>query len=172
MIRRRYGAMFEELSLANGPYVLIWPCYFLLRRLLMAIIVIIFRKFLWMQIFLCSISIITAIIIIGDQNYFDSRFKRSMEFANECLIMLMLYNMISFSPFVQEIETRFKMGYFCCLVEAAALLANLWLIMLSNVKSIIFKVRIWFAKKHLSKWRDRFLRARAKGMFLRNRRAR
>jgi hypothetical protein len=95
-----------------------------------------------------------------------------MEFANECLIMLMLYNMISFSPFVQEIETRFKMGYFCCLVEAAALLANLWLIMFSNVKSIIFKVRIWFAKKHLSKWRDRFLRARAKGMFLRNRRAR
>ncbi len=66
MIRRRYGAMFEELSLDNGPYVLIWPCYFLLRRLLMAVIVIIFRKFLWMQIFLCSISIITAIIIIGE----------------------------------------------------------------------------------------------------------
>ncbi len=66
IIRRRYGPMFEELSLASGPYVLIWPCYFLLRRLLMAIIVIIFRKFLYMQIFLCSISIITAIIIIGE----------------------------------------------------------------------------------------------------------
>jgi hypothetical protein len=57
--------------------------------------------------------------------------------------------MISFSPFVQEIETKFKVGYFCCLVEAAALLANLWLIMFSNVKSIILKARIWFAKKHL-----------------------
>ena len=66
MIRRRYGAMFEELSLENGPYVLIWPCYFLLRRLLMAIMVIIFQKFLWMQIFLCSMSITTAIIIIGE----------------------------------------------------------------------------------------------------------
>jgi hypothetical protein len=66
IIRRRYGAMFEELSLASGPYVLIWPCYFLLRRLLMAIIVVIFRKFLCVQIFLCSISIITAIIIIGE----------------------------------------------------------------------------------------------------------
>jgi hypothetical protein len=52
-----------------------------------------------------------------------------MEFANECLIMLMLYNMISFSPFVPEIETRFKMGYFCCMVEAAALSVNLWIIM-------------------------------------------
>jgi hypothetical protein len=94
-----------------------------------------------------------------------------MEFANECLIMLVLYNMISFSPFVPDIETRFKMGYFCCIVEAAALSANLWLIMSSNLKSIIFNVRLWFAKKHLSKWRDRFLRARAKGMSLRNRRA-
>jgi len=66
IIKRRYGAMFEELSLDNGPYTLIWPCYFLLRRLLMAIIVVIFRSFFWMQVFLCSMSIITAIIIIGE----------------------------------------------------------------------------------------------------------
>ena len=66
MIESRFGAMFEELSLQKGPYVLIWPCYFLLRRLLMAFIVVIFRNFLWMQIFLCSMSIITAIIIIGE----------------------------------------------------------------------------------------------------------
>jgi hypothetical protein len=79
--------------------------------------------------------------------------------------------MISFSPFVQEIETKFKVGYFCCLVEAAALLANLWLIMFSNVKSMLFKVRICFAKKHLSRSRTRFLRERAKGMFLRQERA-
>jgi hypothetical protein len=66
MIERRFGAMFEELSLEKGPYVLIWPCYFLVRRLLLAIIVVIFKDFLWMQIFLCSMSIITAIIIIGE----------------------------------------------------------------------------------------------------------
>jgi hypothetical protein len=66
MIERRFGAMFEELSLEQGPYVLIWPCYFLVRRLLLAIIVVIFKDFLWMQIFLCSMSIITAIIIIGE----------------------------------------------------------------------------------------------------------
>ena len=66
MIRRRFGAMFEELSLEKGPYVLIWPCYFLLRRMLMAVIVVIFRNFLWMQIFLCSFSITTAMIIIGE----------------------------------------------------------------------------------------------------------
>jgi hypothetical protein len=74
-------------------------------------------------------SILTAIIIIVESNYFDSSFKKSMEFANECLIMLMLYNIISFSPFVPEIDARFKVGYFSCIIETTALLANLWLIM-------------------------------------------
>ena len=172
IIERRFGAMFGELSLDNGPYVLIWPLYFMLRRLLMALIVVIFRNFLWMQIFLCAMTIVTAVIIIGESNYFESNSKRTMEFANECLVMLMLYNMISFSPFVPEIETRFNMGYICCLLEAAALAVNLWLILLSNVKGVIYEARLWFAKRHMSRWRIRFLRARAKGMVLRSRRAR
>ena len=94
-----------------------------------------------------------------------------MEFANECLILLMLYNMISFSPFVPDINTRFNMGYFCCIVEAAALFANLWLIMSSNIKSVILKARVFFAKRHLTKSRDRFLRPRAIGKLLRRERA-
>lgn len=99
--------MFEELSFNKGPGVLIYPFYFMFRRLLMAIIVVVFNNFLWMQIFLKVMSIITAVIIIGEAEYFESPFKRRMELANEILVMFMLYNMISFSPFVPEIETRF-----------------------------------------------------------------
>jgi hypothetical protein len=94
-----------------------------------------------------------------------------MEFANECLILLMLYNMISFSPFVPDINTRFNMGYFCCIVEAAALFANLWLIMSSNIKSVIYKAKLFFAKRHLSKDRERLLKPRAIGKLLRSKRA-
>jgi hypothetical protein len=52
-------------------------------------------------------TILTSIIIIGESNFFETDFKKSMEFANECLIMLMLYNMIIFSPFVPDVESRF-----------------------------------------------------------------
>ena len=87
--------------------MLIQPFYFMFRRLLMAVIVVVFRNFLWMQIFLKAMSIVAAVIIIGEADYFEFPFKRRMEFTNEILVMLMLYNMISFSPFVPEIETRF-----------------------------------------------------------------
>ena len=95
--------MFEELSMEKGPKVLIYPCYFMFRRLLLAIIVVIFKEFLWMQIFLNAMSIIIAVVILGEADYFETRFKRTMEFTNEVLVMFMLYNMISFSPLVPEI---------------------------------------------------------------------
>lgn len=162
--------MFEELSFNKGPGVLIHPFYFMFRRLLMAVIVVVFRNFLWMQIFLKAMSIITAVIIIGEADYFETPFKRTVELANETLVMFMLYNIISFSPFVPDIETRFIMGYFCCIVEALALAINLWLIMSSSIRGAILKVKIFFAKKHLSKWRLCHLRERAKGRVLRRRR--
>ena len=154
----------------HGPKVLIHPFYFMLRRLMMAIIVVIFRDFLWMQLFIKAMSIVAAVIIIGEADYFETQFKRRMEFANEILVMLMLYNMFSFSPFVPEIETRFKMGYFCCVVEAIALAGNLWLILSSSIKVMILKIRVWFAKRHKAKWRPQHLRKRAKGRVLRRRR--
>ncbi len=129
----------------------------------MALIVVIFRNFLWMQIFLSAMSIITAVIMIGEADFFETKLKQNMEFANEVLIMFMLYSMISFSPFVPDIETRFKMGYFCCFVEAFSLAVNMWLIMRSSARSLILRVRIWFAKKDLSLMQVKCLRARAKG---------
>jgi hypothetical protein len=55
-------------------------------------------------------------------------------------------------------------------VEALALVVNLWLIMSNSIRGVIMKVRIFFAKRHLSKWRMLHLRERAKGRVLRKRR--
>ena len=150
--------------------MLIHPFYFMLRRLLMALIVVIFRNFLWMQLFLKAMSIVAAVILIGEADYFKTPFKRKMEFANETLVVFMLYNMFCFSPFVPDIESRFAMGYFCCVVEALALAVNIWLIMGSSIRGMIAKIKIWFAKRHKAKWRPKHLRSRAKGRVLRKRR--
>ena len=172
IIKRRFSAFFEETSMDKDLSFLTYACYFMLRRLLMAIIVVVLRKFLWMQIFLKAMSIVTAVIIIGEANYFETKFKQRLEFANETLAMLMLYNMICFSPFVLNVEARFKMGYFCCVVEALALAFNLFLMMSESLSSIILKMRVWFAKRKLPIERSEHLRERAKGRFLRRERNR
>jgi hypothetical protein len=64
-IKQRYSAFLDEISLDHGPKVLILPFYFMLRRLMMALIIVIFRNFLWMQLFLKAMSIVTAVILIG-----------------------------------------------------------------------------------------------------------
>jgi hypothetical protein len=62
--------MFEDLSIEKGPKVLILPGYFMLRRLILAVIVVVFKEFFWMQIFLKSMSITIALIILGEAKYF------------------------------------------------------------------------------------------------------
>ena len=103
IIKLRFSALLEGISLDKDLKFLIYPCYFMLRRFFMAIVLVVFRKFLWMQIFFKAMSIVTAIILIGEANYFETPFRRKLEFANEILIMFILYNMICFSPFVPEI---------------------------------------------------------------------
>jgi hypothetical protein len=82
-------------------------------------------------------SVMIAVILIGEANYFETPLKQRLELANEILIMLILYNMICFSPFVSDAESRFKMGYFCCVVEVLALILNIMLIMSESLGAII-----------------------------------
>jgi hypothetical protein len=172
IIKQRFGAFLEEISFDKDLSFLTYPCYFMLRRFFMAVMLVVFQKFLSMQIFLKAMSVVTALILIGEANYFETPFKQQKEFSNEILLMIMLYNMICFSPFVPDIEARFRMGFFCCVVEALALALSILFIIRESLKSIILKLRIWFAKSEKRKLRIKYLRARAKGNVMRRRRNR
>ncbi len=103
LIEKRFGAVFEDLAIEKGPKLLILPSYFMFRRLILSVIVVVFKEFLWMQIFLKAMSIIAAVIILGENKYFKTSFKRKIELTNEILVMFMLYNMICFSSFVPDL---------------------------------------------------------------------
>jgi hypothetical protein len=49
----------------KGPIVIIHPIYFLLRRFLMAVLVVYLRESLITQIFVKAMSIIVAVNLIG-----------------------------------------------------------------------------------------------------------
>lgn len=95
---------------------MIYNNYFLFRRLLMAVCVVFFRSMLFSQIMVKAFSTVASVIIIGQIDVFETRFKRNMEFINEMMIMLILYNVICFSSFVPDPIAKYKMGYFCCLI--------------------------------------------------------
>jgi biopolymer transport protein ExbB/TolQ len=68
--------------------------------------------------------------------------------------MMTLYNMLCFSPFVPDLEAKQKMGYFCCLVVASHLLLNLYLILSTSVYGFKVSLKLWLARRKLSRQRS------------------
>ena len=75
----KFSGLFEDLDMEKGPIILIHPIYFMLRRFIMALIVVVFRNILIWQIFLKTFTVVTAVIINGWVNGFESPEKRRSE---------------------------------------------------------------------------------------------
>ena len=63
------------------------------------------RVLIW-QLFLMAAQIIIQVIIIGGK-VFESRHKARMEYFNETILMLTMYTILCYSPFVLSQETKF-----------------------------------------------------------------
>ena len=98
-MRKKYGALYEELDLRAGKKILYVPGFFLLRRMMLAIAICLVGKVLIWQIFLMAVQIITQVYIIGGQ-VFESRHKARVEYFNECILMLTMYTILCYSPFI------------------------------------------------------------------------
>lgn len=68
---------------------------------------------------------------------------------NEILIMVVMYHLLIFTPFVPDIETQFLMGYVVCCAVGAHLLINIGIMIKMGSADIIKKFKIWFQKRSL-----------------------
>ena len=123
-LKDMFSHFFEELRTDIGPVALIHPYWFLLRRLLMGIVVVVLRKHLCFQVFLKGMSIVTAVIISGFVPFATTN-KRNLEFFNEIIVMMVMYCIFCFSDFVPDPQARSSIGFVCCSIVSLHLLANL-----------------------------------------------
>jgi hypothetical protein len=122
--------------------------FFLFRRFLMALIVVVLRNHLIFQIMLKAFSIIAAVIISGSVP-FNGVAKRRTEYMNETITMFVLYTMICFSPFVPDMNAKQLIGYFCCFVVASHLLINIYLILGTQAQGLKLHLKFWLARRKL-----------------------
>ena len=52
------------------------------------------------QLFVMIFGVISAVILIGYLNPFETRFQQRLEYVNEVCLMFVIYPIICFSPFV------------------------------------------------------------------------
>jgi len=100
----RFGHLYENLRLNGSKTVFLQPTFFLLRRLILAIAFVKSKDYLIWQVYMIWAQTIIALFIMEYTRPFNTEAKRRMELFNEFMIMLVLYTMMCFSPFVPETD--------------------------------------------------------------------
>ena len=97
---KKYSAFYSDISIQKGPQALLWPLFYLTRRLFLAFVMVVCSETLISQLFVMVSGVISAVILNGSLNPFETRFQQRLEYVNEVCLMFVIYPIICFSPFV------------------------------------------------------------------------
>ena len=99
--RIMFGDFYEELDLERGKKVFLQPAFFLLRRVIFALMILFVNKFTW-QFVMLIIQLIAAIVLLILLQPFAEQKKARAEMMNEALLLIMIYHVICFTPFAED----------------------------------------------------------------------
>ena len=68
--------------------------------------------------------------------------RSKIELFNESILMLSIYIIICFTPFIYEVETKFFIGYVNILIDIVHLLVNIAIIVKNTYLAIRHKLRL------------------------------
>lgn len=86
------------------------------------------------------LSVAWQIILIGMFEPYTSKYEHNMELFNESMILVILYIYMCFSDFIENPETKFTMGFVCCIVVSLHFIGNILIIIMVNIREI-FRAR-------------------------------
>jgi len=133
--------------------VLLQPIWFLVRRLLLAVMVVFLDNTVIWQVALMTMTVVTQVIILGRVEPFALPSRVRYELFSECVVMLVMYHMICFTPFVSDLEVRFRLGYSVCTVVSVHLSYSLGILLKTTLKDLWRMYRIHNASKEHDKQR-------------------
>lgn len=117
--KEKYGSVYEGLRLNERDEdeneirenSLFYPAFFLMRRLIFSVIAIFMESLIVFQLAVLFACTITSIIYLIWFQPFESKFANRMEVLNDITTLLLLYLLMTFTPWVDDSELRFKLGY-------------------------------------------------------------
>ena len=142
-MEKGYGVYYEELRLKSGKKTLLVPSFFLIRRLMLAIAVCVVGKVLIWQIMILAAQVVAQIILIGENVYYN-RSKNIQEYFNEVIILFVLYTILTFSPWVSDLDVKFYLGYCTIAVVALHLAVNMILMLAASIHTIKLRCRKFY----------------------------
>lgn len=94
----KYGAIYDMIDLKHrNKSALLWPIFFLGRRSLFAIGVVVLKEHALFQIFLFIFPTLAVMIMVGLAKPLESPFENKHELYNNFSILLMSYSLLLFT---------------------------------------------------------------------------
>ena len=149
-MKKKYGALYEDLKLTSGKKVLSIPGFFLLRRLMIALAICNVGDILIWQYVLLASQVIIQVNILG-MGVFKDISRTKIELFNECILMFSIYTIICFTPFIPDVDCKFYIGYATISIVIAHLFVNLCIILKSTYLAIKFKLKLRSKRRILEK---------------------
>ena len=120
----------------------------------MALAVSTYNEYLIWQIFLMAAQIIMQVNIIGSKVFIDQT-KSRFEYFNEFILMVVLYTILCFSPFVGDVNNKFFIGYVSIFFVSLHLVVNISSIFISTFASVKLKCKKKMALSRYKKLRGK-----------------
>lgn len=139
-MRKKYGALYLDLATKRGKRVLIQPIAFLVRRLLLAGLVVLGNDLSYVfQIAIVQFStLLSAFMYVQSESRLTATESR-MNFFNEATILLVSYFFLTFN--VTSVEINFQMGYAPIGIVSIYICVSVILLIFGNIIAIKKKIR-------------------------------
>ena len=153
-LRKKYGEAYKELNVNRKRKVLLWPCYFYVRRIIFAIAIMHVKEHIAFQVQMVAQSTIASVILFGFVKPHNSFREYQVELLNEICVMLATYTVFCFTSFIQDAEVKMFIGYFLIALMSFHFIIGVGQMCVNTIKIGTFRLK---AKKVLRKYEEKRL---------------
>lgn len=140
--RRKFGRWYEDLDFRKGATVLMWPTFYVFRRIQLAATVVFVDIFIF-QTFSIILQLLFAIIFVGYYRPWLEPSEWKKQLASETLIMIVYYHLMCFTPFLPDHATQKQVGWSVISIVALHLVGAIAYIFFIDAKVIKRRFKLW-----------------------------
>ena len=128
------------------------PMIFLYRRLIYVYSALLLSKYLIAQIAIQILIIQFYLAILHLLRPIESKADLWKQTLDECTYLLLIYILLCFTCFIDDFETKNKLGYVYTSIMFTNIGIHLILMIKSFISTLILRVKRCFARRHLYKF--------------------
>ena len=149
-VKIKFGEFFVGMNIKSRSMVIYWASD-LIRRAIIAVVVVFATHVLWLQLVVTIWSSIVIMITAGYTRARLSTFDRKMDIFNEIKLLMVTYHIMMFTPFVPDPETKWRIGYSCSAVIVIGTFINSTMVILAPFRLLKRSCKTKYAKRQAKK---------------------